>query len=44
MKPVRSRHKHGPHPEEITRSLLRVIVSKDGRGQRRLWPSFETAR
>ena len=44
-----------PHPEEVTRSLpqarLRasgtrygVTVSKDGRGERRLWPSFETAR
>jgi hypothetical protein len=43
MKPIRSRHKHGRHPEEVTRSLLRVTVSKDGRRKRRRWPSFEAA-
>jgi hypothetical protein len=36
---------HRPHPEEVTRSLLRVAVSKDGSARQfRLWPSFETAR
>jgi len=44
MKSIRSRHKDGPHPEEVTRSLLRATVSKDGRWEWRLWPSFETAR
>jgi len=32
MKPIRSRKKQRSHPEEVTRSLLRVTVSKDGRG------------
>jgi len=35
MKPIGSNRynaSHGPHPEEVTRSLLRVTVSKDGRG------------
>jgi hypothetical protein len=26
-----------PHPEEVTRSLLRVTVSKDGRGHDLNW-------
>jgi cation diffusion facilitator CzcD-associated flavoprotein CzcO len=43
MKSIRSRHKNGPHPEDVTRSLLRATVSKDGRWEWRLWPSFETA-
>src|SRR5262245_6978185 len=33
-----------PYPEEVTRGLLRVTVSKDGRGHERLLPSFETGR
>jgi hypothetical protein len=39
LRAVRRRHKHGRHPEEVTRSLLRVTVSKDGRGEQRRWPS-----
>jgi len=30
MKPIGPTHR--PHPEEVTRSLLRVTVSKDGSG------------
>jgi hypothetical protein len=33
----------GPYPEEATRSLLRVAVSKDATGTILSWPSFETA-
>jgi Cft2 family RNA processing exonuclease len=43
MKPIGPTRR--PHPEEVTRSLLRVTVSKDGsRAGFHLWPSFETAR
>src|SRR5438105_9769763 len=31
MKPIGPTHR--PHPEEVTRSLLRVTVSKDGSGR-----------
>jgi hypothetical protein len=44
MKLIKSRHKHGPHPEEVARSLLRVTVSKDGRRKRRPWPSHSESK
>jgi hypothetical protein len=47
MKPIVSDEldaSYRPHPEEVTRSKLRVTVSKDGRGERRLWPSHSASK